>query len=510
MFFDCQNKPRNVLLQISENLLEEVTSKHLTLQKCISKSNDAIHENIASIEYLFLHLAKQATEHLKSEINQQLFDTDQSYLIHAHNLLVEKYKQQNFGDEWFPSTNEFSHSQIETILFKNAEINTHIEEIARIITKIKTRLGTDKFYKVSLACKNPEKRMLDIFKNFTVDFFRLFKEFFDKFNNEVEYGEKMNELNKKLDHFTGLKFNLEPKMTESFTSLIDEQSISNQTGYESLIFLNRPSILEVVDFNLPDFVLKAQIKHGPYKYIDGGEQIALNDELEIRPAARFSDGKVYLGQWNKINGLQTGKGAAILKNGEFYEGFWIKGKPDKMGRFIYPDGVLYEGEVKNGKEHGKGIQFGLNGQLYKGMFENGVKQGFGIETIPEQRVYEGQFYRNFMHGEGKIGFQDGSKFKGGFFEGKLTDNGTFEWSNGEKYTGTFCKGTKHGKGIYVYENGGVYEGDFCDDYPHGFGKFTDITGNVYECFWKGGNPIGIKLAIDNQQKMSVLSKGLIL
>lgn len=46
--------------------------------------------------------------------------------------------------------------------------------------------------------------------------------------------------------------------------------------------------------------------------------------------------------------VRNGRGKCLFPNGEYYDGYWLKGEPSLLGRFIYPDGTLYEGLLKHG------------------------------------------------------------------------------------------------------------------------------------------------------------------
>lgn len=53
--------------------------------------------------------------------------------------------------------------------------------------------------------------------------------------------------------------------------------------------------------------------------------------------------------------VRNGRGKCLFPNGEYYDGYWLKGEPSLLGRFIYPDSTLYEGLLKHGQPHGKGV-----------------------------------------------------------------------------------------------------------------------------------------------------------
>jgi len=68
----------------------------------------------------------------------------------------------------------------------------------------------------------------------------------------------------------------------------------------------------------------------------------------------------YIGEVSE--GKPHGKGKAVFRNGGIYEGDWVKGKQEGIGKEYYPDGTLrFEGEYKNGVRHGTGTVYYKDG-----------------------------------------------------------------------------------------------------------------------------------------------------
>jgi len=44
----------------------------------------------------------------------------------------------------------------------------------------------------------------------------------------------------------------------------------------------------------------------------------------------------------------------VFPDGLYYEGPWVKGKREGVGRIIGPDGSLYDGEFRKGNREGTG------------------------------------------------------------------------------------------------------------------------------------------------------------
>ena len=93
-----------------------------------------------------------------------------------------------------------------------------------------------------------------------------------------------------------------------------------------------------------------------------------SDGLTVYSLIIDENGDFYIGEWKK--GLKHGKGIDYYKNGNIkYEGDFMKGKYDGIGKYIEENGDYYIGEWKNGLRNGKGILYDKNGNIkYKGPF----------------------------------------------------------------------------------------------------------------------------------------------
>jgi hypothetical protein len=66
----------------------------------------------------------------------------------------------------------------------------------------------------------------------------------------------------------------------------------------------------------------------------------------------------------------NGKGSFIhQQSGMKYEGDFVNGKYEGVGKYIWPDGYYYEGEFKDSKLAGRGILKDPCGQTWYGKFE---------------------------------------------------------------------------------------------------------------------------------------------
>ena len=497
-FLKMQNRPKDELLKFSERLWEDLQKNQETLKMCVIKTVSMLEDNFRDYEELFLSISKGNLEIIKSKINNTLFQNECAMLGGNLKAVTEKIKVMKIPETWCENSGEMNVEDLDRMILNNSDLNNINDEMSRLTIKVKERMNTGRFYKIYAASQELDRKMVAVFKEFTGNFFEQFDVFLAQFNAENKFNEKIGQKMKELSewHFKAAE---EDKLELRVAA---EQFVLSVNLFESIQFARRASILSAVEFKWPENVAKMHAKFGVFKFED--RKRGKNEkDLVDKESVNLSDGSIYLGQWDPESGLQSGKGISIFKNGDFYEGWWGKGKPEMAGRFIRQSGFLYEGEIKTGKENGKGVLLGPDGYQYVGYFHEGFMEGMGKETLLKGGgVYQGEFFKNRKHGKGVLEFGNGSVFAGSFFEGKLSEAGVFKWPNGEKYEGAFCKGKKHGKGVYTYGDGRVYEGDFCEDYPHGFGKIQDKEGCIFECFWNHGNPVGVTLNIEDQQRMS--------
>ena len=59
-----------------------------------------------------------------------------------------------------------------------------------------------------------------------------------------------------------------------------------------------------------------------------------------------------------------------------YEGDWVNGKREGVGKFTYADGAVYEGEWKDDRIHGQGRSVFASGNRYEGCWNNGRINGW--------------------------------------------------------------------------------------------------------------------------------------
>ena len=60
-----------------------------------------------------------------------------------------------------------------------------------------------------------------------------------------------------------------------------------------------------------------------------------------------------------------------------YEGYFLKGEPNGLGRMLFGSGNVYRGMFSDGLPHGDGILDFDNGDRYIGQFRHGILEGHG-------------------------------------------------------------------------------------------------------------------------------------
>ena len=86
---------------------------------------------------------------------------------------------------------------------------------------------------------------------------------------------------------------------------------------------------------------------------------------KIEGPFELEDKSTYEGEID--NGLRSGYGRQVWKDGAFYEGFWKEDQTCGVGRQIFANGNIYEGEWFRGRPHGHGKYFdNENGSVYEG------------------------------------------------------------------------------------------------------------------------------------------------
>ena len=237
----------------------------------------------------------------------------------------------------------------------------------------------------------------------------------------------------------------------------------------------------------------------PFFLFDKGE--VFQNQIRIKKDQVLNNIEIYEGETN----LQNKKhGLGMLTKPQYIlKGTWRNDEFTGWGMKYMRNGETFEGKFIKGNLEGKGIYKNGN-NIYKGDFINNERNGKG-NLITEKYNYIGEFKNNKLEGNGQIEFyEDGPKYKGTFKENEIDGKGIYKWKNGDVYEGGMKKGKMNGKGKYIYNDGKIYEGEYINNIKEGKGKITFPDGRSYEGNFKNGELDGEILCFENNK----LYKGL--
>lgn len=145
---------------------------------------------------------------------------------------------------------------------------------------------------------------------------------------------------------------------------------------------------------------------------------------------------VYIGQYsgNKKNG--SGKMVNARTNTVVYDGEWRQDMKEGQGRLLYDQGTYLGGFVGD-LFHGRGKLSWRNGDVYDGDFVRGDRTGRGILKFANGDVYDGEFVNGVSHGMGSYLWPNGELYVGEFRQGQLMGKGMIKYDNGIKGEGMF-------------------------------------------------------------------------
>lgn len=187
-------------------------------------------------------------------------------------------------------------------------------------------------------------------------------------------------------------------------------------------------------------------------------------------------GHRYIGNWdrNKKNGF----GAFYYAEGHVYEGNFVDDQRSGKGAMTWFKGSLieesYSGDWVGDEKHGYGTYRyrASEGTVYEGEWVRGVREGMGKLTFKDKSFYRGSFYKEQIQGRGVFVGVDGSQYEGEWFANKKHGVGTLLDTDGSIYVGEFKDDFRHGNGRLLHAEGGEYIGVWGHGVIVGTGKFT--------------------------------------
>ena len=134
------------------------------------------------------------------------------------------------------------------------------------------------------------------------------------------------------------------------------------------------------------------------------ELLKYNKNFQNQMNINIINYKLLSGKYFQYITKNSGKLYDAYEDTIIYEGGYLKGKKNGVGKEFYKNGkVKYEGEYLNGKRNGKGKKYDVNGLLeFEGEYLNGKK-------------WNGKYNKN--HIKTRI------KFEGDYINGKFTGKG---------------------------------------------------------------------------------------
>jgi radial spoke head protein 1 len=158
-------------------------------------------------------------------------------------------------------------------------------------------------------------------------------------------------------------------------------------------------------------------------------------------------------------------------------------------RVTYVNGCIFEGTFDEEKiKQGQGTYIWMAAGAdedaekkevarFEGNYVGGVKDGVGKMTFPTGDVYEGQWTADKFHGEGSYTYKKtGDIYSGSWSEGKKHGQGTYEFgADSSMMSGTWDNGTIV-NGSWILQGAGQFDGNFKLGRPFGAGKFTFASG----------------------------------
>lgn len=217
----------------------------------------------------------------------------------------------------------------------------------------------------------------------------------------------------------------------------------------------------------------------------------LSADERSRTKQTFQSGATYDGEW--LNGMREGIGRQHWPDGTEYVGEWLRGRANGRGQLSHSDGDVYTGDWINGRAHGFGVYKYRNGEAsYCGEFKNDLRDGMGEEKWQEGSVYAGEFRKGMKFGFGENTWPDDSAhYSGRWCRNELKGPGRFIVGDGPPdgpiYEGHWDQSAPSGMGRYRFMDSSVYEGKYLMDRKHGFGVMKDTHGEKVHGFWEQGD-----------------------
>nr|CCA28161.1 conserved hypothetical protein [Albugo laibachii Nc14] len=192
-----------------------------------------------------------------------------------------------------------------------------------------------------------------------------------------------------------------------------------------------------------------QVMEYTVKYKDGDEEEEKYLKKPGKVQILYVNGDTFAGTIDS-NLLKQGNGKYVWKapssdeekeGKEYasYDGNYLDGTKQGIGKMCFPNGDVYHGEWKDDKMHGEGSFMYANGDIYSGEFDQGIREGQGTyEYGADRSLLIGKWSQNaFIDGRWK--FKDGGEYTGRFENGKPIGPCVIKSNNGLQNKAEYVK-----------------------------------------------------------------------
>lgn len=271
------------------------------LKTSAAEQSAIMKEDIHSFSKFFFSSADLATQYLKDQLSATSFE-----LVAKHTTLMGVFKKVQSGE--------------------GHKLEDCEAMAAALAKEIQEKEKDKKLYKQNARAKAIYDELFLTFQKFTKDMFRKFKRFIQtpaELESNKEDGKLFADLNSQRERMNEMFGRTvpaaEPRIAyrdapETLPKLPSFPAITTEAYQE---VLNRYGSFALKETSHPSFV-----------------------ELKTLPTVNLEDGSFYEGQWS--GHLRVGKGKALFRSGDNYEGYWVEDKPDILGRMVSCEGDVYE------------------------------------------------------------------------------------------------------------------------------------------------------------------------
>eukprot|EP01088_Endostelium_zonatum_P018011 TRINITY_DN55_c0_g1_i1.p1 TRINITY_DN55_c0_g1~~TRINITY_DN55_c0_g1_i1.p1 ORF type:complete len:227 (-),score=65.28 TRINITY_DN55_c0_g1_i1:113-793(-) len=190
----------------------------------------------------------------------------------------------------------------------------------------------------------------------------------------------------------------------------------------------------------------------------------------------FPNGDRFVGQFNVVDGVRTGKGMYKYSCGDVYIGSFENNLPHGFGELLFATGTKYTGIFEFGKFQGAG-RLDDSAGVYIGYFVDGKQEDVnGMIEYLSGDVFMGQYQNGKRNGYGTYVHANGDYYKGMYRNGLKEGRGEERTVDGETYIGEFKGGRREGRGKWISADGIFHEGEFLNGAFLGFNS----SSNDYE------------------------------